>query len=312
MLKDTRIVKAADSKLVHSYILGDVLSLLPLSFHGDYVRTIPVLATGCRGMAVNAAETVMAVTYPRDTLSGVSLPTVKGSRLMLYTLPDCTYPKIIEENGFGADEFDQPRQVTFVPGTDNIMVADVGADCVYEFTSTGEFVYTWRWHAAKAISFNHTGDQFVVGTGPSDEPPRVTIIDYKTRNIVREIGAGRLDRLIAFVRFTPDDKHVLVPTSCALADMYSVTDGSFVRTLCQMDPLTVPDDLTFSVSGEIIIADTKHGEISVFSPDGDRLLHKWGSYGHMNSQFNGPIALCYVKGRLYVLDFASSRVQVFE
>ncbi len=71
-------------------------------------------------------------------------------------------------------------------------------------------------------------------------------------------------------------------------------------------------DVAFSVTGEIVVSDCAGHRVCVFSPESGELVRSFGAKGTGDGQFDGPAALAAAGKHLYVLDWDTSRVQVFE
>jgi hypothetical protein len=72
------------------------------------------------------------------------------------------------------------------------------------------------------------------------------------------------------------------------------------------------NDVQFALNGELLVADYSNHRVCVFSADGDTLLRTWGTQGTADGQFQNPTALALADSKLFVLDYGSARVQVFE
>ncbi len=71
-------------------------------------------------------------------------------------------------------------------------------------------------------------------------------------------------------------------------------------------------DVQFAPNGELLVADHSNHRVCVFSTDGNALLRTWGRFGTADGEFKYPTALALADSKLFVLDFGSARVQVFE
>ena len=72
-----------------------------------------------------------------------------------------------------------------------------------------------------------------------------------------------------------------------------------------------PTSVTFSCTGDMIVASRGEDKMYVLSSVDGSLLREWGQYGNTDGKFRCPSAVTVHGDRLYVLDHQSARVQVF-
>ena len=115
------------------------------------------------------------------------------------------------------------------------------------------------------------------------------------------------------LRFTLDGVYILVAEySNKRLSKFRVSDGAFVDFYCAGQVSCHHKDVEIVPSGEVIVADWGTHSVFVFSTDGRTLLRTWGTEGTTDGQFKRPTALALVGNKLFVLDWNSARVQVFE
>lgn len=161
-------------------------------------------------------------------------------------------------------------------------------------------------------------DMIVVGVWDRSSPAggkQVLMFDFVSGDLLRSFGVkgtaeGQLHGIVG-IRFTPDDRHIiLAETDGNRLSLFTLT-GDFVRCI-GVGTLSAPWDVDFATNGDILVADSSNHRICVFSPDGSTLLRAFGSEGSSEpGTFKHPIALAMHAGQLYVLDWKSARVQVF-
>ncbi len=94
--------------------------------------------------------------------------------------------------------------------------------------------------------------------------------------------------------------------------MFRVSDGGFVKYIGAGVVADGRKDVQFAPNGELLVADCDNHRVCVFNADDDTLLRTWGTHSFADGQFVFPTALALVDFKLFVLDYRSSRVQVFE
>lgn len=314
VLRDWRLVRVT-GWLVHSDIVGKVLSCIPDSLQGHYVKTYPSLFPTPQkdnpytasysqlyyGVAVNASETMMAVSS--STLQQV----------LLYSLPSGEVLQTFGGQGSVGEKFVCPYRMMFVceDGRETLLIADYGTSCIKEMSLSGDVVR--KIGVGSATSFDVSGDKKLLVVGLSSA---AMIVRYDNgEEVVR--ANDDFTSQVDGVRFTPSAEHFIATCYNAKCfKMYSVSDGSFVRKLCNGLGDGYWNDAYFAPSGEVVIADSSSRVISVFDEKGDSVLRQFtcDTTDDTDSVVKSflPISLAYANSRLYVLDYNSGRVRVFE
>lgn len=155
-----------------------------------------------------------------------------------------------------------------------------------------------------------SADLIAVGTGSGS----ICLFDWNSGALVRSFGerekAEGLLGGIEGLQFTPDGSFVIVAEYYNnRLSLFTVT-GEFVRCV-GVGILRSPQDVGFTSSGDLLVADCNNHRICVFSPDGSTLLRSFGSRDDEPGQLKYPIALAMHNDALYVLGYTSAFVQVF-
>lgn len=212
--------------------------------------------------------------------------------------------------------FANPYQMCPTPGG-TLLVTELAGRRVQEITWEGEHVRFLGQGVLEEhpYSCQTNGEVVVVGRTGDGMRNRVHMFDYASGSHLlsfceRGSVQGRMD-LIAGFRFTPDGTHLLYADYSNQRLSKWTVGGDFVCVLCpgQFDH---PNDVDFTVTGEIVVADCYGNRVCVVSPDGSTLVRSWGRGGLGDGEFQRPAALAVHGRQLYVLDFESARVQVFE
>lgn len=140
------------------------------------------------------------------------------------------------------------------------------------------------------------------------------MFDVSTGRLIRSFGevgpaVGQLSGCFG-VRFSQDGGHILIAESENKRLSKFTLAGDFTRCI-GVGTLTGPFDVDFAPNGDIIVADFNSHLLFAFAPDGSSLLYTCGGEGDAPRKFRKPVALAMQGGKIYVLDNASARVQVF-
>ena len=128
--------------------------------------------------------------------------------------------------------------------------------------------------------------------------------------------AGDIGGACASVRFTPGGETLLVAEfSNRRLSMFAV-DGTFVKFIGEGLLGMGWNDLAFTCTGNVIVADVSNHRMVLLDPNADasdQCVNIWGSVGSEPGQLRSPTAMAVVGSHLYVLDACaqSPRVQVF-
>lgn len=306
LFTDRRLVRVT-GHLVHSDILGKVLSLLPCPTvaKGRHLQTITMPHRSCAGMAVNPSETRMVVTGRSHG--------VDGNKLYVYSLPRGQLLFTVGERGKLPGQLHVPERVCFGPG-DVIIVADHFNNRLQQFSSTGEFMRHMDVKRPYSLCINRACTLIGIGTSTYNYKGKIVLMDYETGTKQRSIAGAPLSGCVFSIRFTPDDTHVIITCATLCALVYSVIDGSCVHRLCDWlstdKVIGYPHDILWTERNDIIVANCIKHRIEVYEWERGPVLRWYGRQGDGCGQFQVPIAVALVNGRLYVLDSGSTRVQV--
>ena len=259
----------------------------PLDRH---VRTIAIPTTGCYGISVNSAGTVLAVAYYL-------------SKVYFYRLVDGTLTATSEA-------VKNPWRICFTP-SDTLLVVERELPCLKELSRTGELVRTIELpFKAWSICF-HTSTIAI----SSYTNPCVHLLNYRTGAVERALGTGQFTKYIEGLRFTRDGSQVVAVENTTKRIVWlSVVDGSIVGLGGGGGSYAGNGDYDVEIvpGGDVFVVERHTHRISVLSSTGAVVKKVIGVQGKGNGQFSSPTALAYHSGQLFVLDAGSERVQVFE
>ncbi len=205
-----------------------------------------------------------------------------------------------ERSGSGDGEWDKPSGLAF-DSNDNLYMVDSGNNRVLKLTKDGDFIAKWGSEGSGDGELNMPWGITV------DKHDNVYIADWRNDRIQKFDSGGRF--LLAF--------------------------GS---TGSGEGQLNRPTDVAVDPDGDIYVADWNNNRLQVFDPEGNYLTHttgegtlsKWGAnkldggnpeMWHERSisqgierekDFWGPVGVeCDEQGRVYVVESARSRIQIF-
>ena len=160
------------------------------------------------------------------------------------------------------------------------------------------------------------GDTIAVSRD-SGTSPRVVLFSYATGAVVREFGPvgtaeGQLNGNGRALCFTPDGAQLLITEYGPHRVSVFTVAGAFVRRIgtTELGQNNYPGA---AISGDAaIVSDCSKYRVCVFSVTSGGVLRAVGSQGTADGQFSYPAGVAVRGPRLYVLDYNSPRVQVFE
>ena len=260
------------------------------------------------GIAVSPSGTFAVVSHVNNTLS-------------VYSLPVGEYVRTFGSEGSGRGQFDMPGKLCF-HRSDSVFVAEYNNERIQEVTLAGDHV---QFIGVGAIRGSIWGlaccDLYLaVGSRNTTTDGRVMLFNAVSGHLVRAFGEygaapGMLMRDCMGMRFCNGNRSVVVAESSegrkGRLSVFSVL-GEFERCVGR-SKLKRVTDVEVTPSGEMVCSDAygSSHRICVFSPSGG-LVKEWGGKrsddpGH----FMFPFAIALRDSKLYVLDAASPRVQVF-
>jgi hypothetical protein len=219
-------------------------------------------------------------------------------------------------NGSAASQFDAPVRICATPrGT--VIVSEVGNKRLQEITITGEhvrFIGEGLLDNDSVFGVCMHREFLAVGKHGENTDGCIVLFSYSSGALIRKFGSfGSSDgqvKNVTGLSFTPDGRHILVVDFSPRLSMFTA-DGAFVETIGVGKIGLGCKDVLCSGSS-IFVADQYNQRIRVFSADTGALIRTWGTKGQTDGQFMYPTALAAHKGKLFVLDFASPRIQIFE
>lgn len=300
---DWRVVRVTGS-LVHSDVFAKALWFLSDKIQGRVVATIPVVAPSCGGVTVNSSETLMAVTCRQS-------PSNRG--LHVYSLPSGKLlSSVVDTNTFG-----DPTRTVFTPRNTIIVVNWGRGSCLHEYTATCELIRSIPVTNPWSACVSHSGT--LIGVGQNSR--KAVLLDYTSGGVVKEITIGQ--SWIPGIHFTRDDRYLLLGQhDQSNITLYSIADDTLCRTICAgigvgwKDITLGPDDsiiVTCYNSGYVTVFDNTGSEVQckIVLPlnDGTLAVAEGGKPDITKARAS---ALCCVSSLLYVLDWISGRVLVYE
>lgn len=147
------------------------------------------------------------------------------------------------------------------------------------------------------------------------ENGKVWVFDLCSGALIRSLGQkggaeGQLEGCWG-LRFTPDGDHMLIAEGHPNSRLSLFTlEVDLVRCI-GVKTLGKPYDVDVASNGDILVADAANRRICVLSPKDYTLLRSFGSEGDAPGKFTYPTALAVHEERVFVLDWGSARVQVF-
>ena len=263
----------------------------------NHVASYDVGTDAKYGKAVNANGNMLVVSY-------ADLHQVHVFQLT----PSFERVCVIGREGTGPGELQSPAQLCFTYD-DTILVCDGGNNRVQQLTIAGEHLSSFDVRLPYSIAVH--GDMVAVGT--RDCP--IEIHSLATGELIRcfELdveGPGAMFEFATDIRYTLDGVYLLVAVFLRRQLSLFTVEGAFVKRTQICVSSDACDGVTIGSAGEIIVADSQFGRISVLSADGDSLIKTWGSQGSAAGQFQSPTSLAVSGSNLYVMD--NNRVQVFQ
>lgn len=263
------------------------------------------------GLAVNDDVTLMAV-------AKCAVQTI-----VLYTLPSGHELTTFGGRGSGIRIFTDPYGLCFTKDG-SLLVADGRMRRVFNLTVTGKLKRTIGVGSLEACpdSVTCNSDVIVVSQASGDEERWVdeyciAVFDYRSGDLIRKFGDfkctyGTQVPSLRGICLTSDGGQVLAvdyDNNCICR--YSI-EGQLMQVFGGDGQLIDPHDVCVVPSGGIVVAGHRTQDVIVFSRDGTEVVKRFGCEGTADGQFCDPWRVCCGSGKLFVLDYGSPRVQVFE
>jgi DNA-binding beta-propeller fold protein YncE len=252
------------------------------------------------GLAVNAEETVLAISNSRY------------HDITVYSLPEGTLQNRFQV-GTGS-----PRHICFTStgcGT-HLLIATHNNRCLQEMTIEGAHVRSIGRSVfdapPDAVDCNAS---VIVACQPGSRTQQVLVFSFNTGELLQGFGSqGRPRGCLSSpcgLKLSYDGRHIFITEKDTNRVSIFTVNGSFVNLLENSSALSRPCDVCFSSCGEIVVACSWSHTVVVFAPDGSCVRRVFGARGLEDGNFVNTRALQSSKGKVYVLDGYSDRVQVF-
>lgn len=308
------------------------------SIDGAPVRYIPlrggpdIAGRGHMGLAISPDGAVVVVSNPQT------------HKIYVYSTLDGALLNQFGARGRGPGQLCLPRKLCFSPRSRNILVADYFNKRVQvlvhslrfiqalhsslfmrdhlrdarlclspqEFTLAGVHVRTIGASVINGSAWAIAASADMIAVGSNCQENQVALFDVTTGELVLAFGPhgeadGQLSDTVG-LRFTPDGGHLLITSGTCLS-LFTRT-GVFVRRI-GVGTLNGAHDVDFAPNGDILAADGWAHRVCVFSRDGSTLLRQFSGLGDDLGELKVPTALALHRSELYVLEYGSDRVQVF-
>ena len=216
--------------------------------------------------------------------------------------------------GKGAGQFVNPHRIcTTSRGT--ILVIEYDNKRLQEVTMTGDhvrFIGEEQLDDEYICSLCMHGDIVAVGKCSGSSDGRVMFFSYSSGAVILKFGdygsgKGQMKEVTG-LSFMADGKYILVASNVRRLLMFTVY-GVFVKTI-DMAGFSAFDVLCSG--SNVFAANFGNHCVYVFSTETGALLRTLGSRGQKDGQFLYPTALTAHNNKLFVLDYSTPRVQVFE
>jgi DNA-binding beta-propeller fold protein YncE len=235
--------------------------------------------------------------------------------ITLYALPRGDVLKAFGGKGSAPGQFNDPRKLCFT-GDGTLLVAEDENKRLQEVTSAGmhvRFIGVGIFRGPVAgVACN--GD--IVVANQASATDRIVVFDLRTGSFVLSFGnsgsePGDLNGN-AGLRLSPDGRHIVVAEADNNRLSVFTVGGDFLRCFGEPGVLNNPVDVCITDCGAFAVPNNYQHNVVVFSSDGRQADSTFGRKGDDNGQFQYPCAVSLCCGKLFVLDFWSDRVQVFE
>ena len=283
--------------LVHSGFLA----------RGEHVATLHIdVSAGLRGLTLTADGNWMLVSN------------IHTHKLLVYRTADCSWVRTFGSRGERPGQFFLPGSLCMT-AMDTVLVAESGNRRIQEVTVAGvhhRFIGLGVFDDSLCGLAVH-GDTIAAGQCGYTSSYRVVLFNYACGTLLRRFGMWGDDigkvRHVSAMQFTRDGRHLVITDHPSGHATVMTVRGALVRHI-GLGVLEVGmNAVALTCTGEVVVADSNNHRICVFSGDDGTLLRTWGTRGKGDGQFSDTIEVLAVCGsRLYVPDFYTARIQVFE
>jgi WD40 repeat protein len=269
------------------------------TFKGVHQQTYAIHNTSTRrGLAVSGNGQLMAVSsYGNHCVDLYSL------------VPTFHHLRKLGSKGPTPGQFSEPRFVCFT-SRNTLLVCDNCNNRVQELNIDGSYIRSIVVQNVWSVVLHD--DLLVVGCRNST----VSLFSFSSGALIRTFGSvgdgpGQIKDMEG-ISFTRDCQYLLVAESSKMRVSMFTAAGDFVKHIGVGALSSNHKDVAVLHTGQILVTDGPANRLCLFSPDGDTLVSTIGSEGTADGQFKFPTALAVHGSRVFVLDNASPRVQVFE
>jgi hypothetical protein len=279
-------------------------------------------ATGNRGLAIT--KDAMHMVVSNDITHQLSVYRVSdcGRNVVRSCWNRCwnrrngSHIRSFGSEGAGAGQFNQPLGLC-TTRENTILVAEYGNKRVQEVTLEGNHV---KFIGAGVINDGVWAvaihdDVVAVGKYVSKylcaTSSRIMLFSYASGALLGQFHDVHF-LCVTGMQFTADGTHLVIADDRNSNVLLITTEGVFVRYIGTGVLGGGCNDVAFNSAGDIVVADCYKHRVSVFSHVDGTMLKSWGSFGNGIGEFKNPRSLAISRNRLYVLDYNSARVQVFE
>jgi DNA-binding beta-propeller fold protein YncE len=261
----------------------------------------------------------------------------------LYSLPNCEKIRSVGGYGTGAGKFARPWGVCFT-SSGNLLVAEASNQRVQEVTVTGDHLRFVGVGAINGLLVGVDANQQSIVTSQHGQH-RIAVFDFATGELRHSFGTkGRESGQLfgnAGVRLTPSGSHILVcEAENSRVSMFTL-QGEFVKCFGSTEFLCAPRSVCVTDAGELVVANRSSHCVSVscsglvrpahhnlnapasalesasglgneVSADEPATWKRIGSQGLDSGCFGKLADVVVHRGKVFVLDNDTNRVQVFE
>lgn len=247
-----------------------------------------------------------------------------SNTITLYGLPSGDEIVTFGSRGSGCGQFGSPARLTFA-GSDHtqLLISEWENRRLQEVTLTGEhirFLAPGRYETG----FNGvtTNNVVVAAVLPRDPEHKIVVLDYVSGDVLTAFGRdgsqpGHLS-LCGGVKISADGLQVFVAECDNKRVSVFTIGGDFQRIIQDTSLMNDPSDVCVTEFGEVVVAnncghdilvlplDSQSNESSVTTRIGS------GESGVVDGMFTYPAHVCMAGNTLFVLDWGSNRVQLFD
>ncbi|XP_069684438.1 E3 ubiquitin-protein ligase TRIM71-like [Periplaneta americana] len=245
-----------------------------------------------------------------------------NNRIQIFS-PEGIFLHRFGSQGSEPGQFDRPAGIA-ADSTRRIVVADKDNHRIQVFNFSGEFLFLFGEKGNKTGQFNYPWD---VDVGPEG---RIIVSDTRNHRVQLFDAMGNYLNKFGFESQSPMWKHFDSPRGVCfdhdgqiiVTDFNNhrivilsstLTDPRFIGSEgTGLKEFTRPQGVCADEDGNIIVADSRNHRIQILECNGT-LVRQFGSHGVRPGELDRPSGICVspIDGRIIVVDFGNSRIQVF-